>query len=225
MPVPNLKFTKSLRSHGIQFAEARNVPGSFVIPSTGYALFVKRGVDILLASILIVALLSWMIPVLFILIRLDSAGPLFFIQQRGGRDGKPFPCIKFRTMRINAARDLKSAEIGDKRITSMGHFLRKTHLDELPQLINVLRNEMSLVGPRPHMLYHDTIFSALFPNYPLRQSVKPGITGLAQSLGYFGATPDLRTIACRTRLDLFYIQRVSLTLDLSILFKTIKVLF
>ena len=193
-------------------------------PRTPYTAVFKRTLDIFIASLLIVLLLSWMTPLLFVLIRLGSKGPLFFIQQRSGRGGRLFPCIKFRTMRLNADADRMQAQTDDDRITGIGHFLRSTHIDELPQLFNVLLNHMSLVGPRPHMLYHDVVFAGLLPQYPLRQLVKPGITGLAQSAGYFGATPDFRSISCRTRLDLFYVKHTSLRLDMCILLKTFSVL-
>lgn len=199
-------------------------PAECRVPQTAYTAFFKRGLDVVVAGLLTLLLLSWMTPLLYVLIRLGSKGPLFFIQQRSGRGGKPFPCIKFRTMRLNADSDQMQANVDDDRITCIGRFLRITHIDELPQLINVLLNHMSLIGPRPHMLYHDVVFSALLPQYPQRQLVKPGITGLAQSAGYFGATPDFLSISCRTRLDLFYVKHTSFRLDVCILLKTLAVL-
>ena len=190
-------------------------------PDTFYTQGVKRILDLVIASLLILLLLSWMVPLLFVLIRLGSKGPLFFIQERTGFMGKPFSCIKFRTMRLSDRSETQQARADDGRITRLGWFLRITHIDELPQLINVLLNDMSLVGPRPHMLYHDMVFSALLPQYHNRHIVKPGITGLAQAAGYHGATSDFFSISNRTRLDLFYVRRMSLALDLCILLKTL----
>jgi lipopolysaccharide/colanic/teichoic acid biosynthesis glycosyltransferase len=124
-------------------------------------------------------------------------------------------------MRLSDRSETLQASDDDDRITRVGWFLRLTHIDELPQLINVLWNDMSLVGPRPHMLYHDMLFSALLPQYQFRHLVKPGITGLAQSAGYHGATSDFFSISNRTRLDLFYVRRLSLGLDLRILLITL----
>lgn len=191
------------------------------VPHSLYTSRIKRLVDVVVSSVLIVLLLSWMVPVLFLLIRLTSRGSLFFTQQRTGRFGRYFTCIKFRTMRLNNESETAQARIGDKRITGIGKFLRVTHIDELPQLINVLLGDMSLVGPRPHMLYHDMLFSDLLPNYQARHMVKPGITGLAQAAGYHGTTTDFYSISSRTRLDLFYVRRMSLALDLRIVLKTL----
>lgn len=184
---------------------------------------VKRLMDVIGSGILIVCLLTWLIPLLFILIRLSSKGPLFFVQRRTGRGGKSFPCIKFRTMRVNTHSHELQANHDDTRITGIGRFLRATHIDELPQLFNVLLNQMSLIGPRPHMLYHDELFASMLPQYPQRHLVKPGITGLAQSYGYFGATPDFFSISARTRLDLFYVRHISLGLDLKIALSTLYI--
>lgn len=123
-------------------------------------------------------------------------------------------------MRVNDESHTVQAASDDDRITRVGRFLRITHIDELPQLINVLLNQMSIVGPRPHMLYHDLLFADLLPQYKLRHLVKPGITGLAQSKGYFGATPDFSSISGRTRLDVFYVRHFSPALDLCIIAAT-----
>lgn len=191
------------------------------VPQTLYTLRLKRVFDVVTASVLSILLLSWLIPVLFVLIRLSSRGPLFFVQQRVGKNGRVFPCIKFRTMRINNSSHTAQAHSQDDRITSLGHILRVTHIDELPQLINVLLNHMSIIGPRPHMLYHDFLFSDMLPQYQLRHLVKPGITGLAQSTGFYGATPDFFSVSGRTRLDVFYVKHVSSRLDLRIFLATL----
>lgn len=198
-------------------------PKAYHTPDTLYTRYLKRGLDVVIALTLTVLLLSWMIPILFVLIRLTSKGPLFFVQDRIGYKGRKFSCLKFRTMLMNSESHTSQARFDDRRVTKIGLFLRVTHIDELPQLINVLRNEMSLIGPRPHMLYHDELFTSVLPQYPQRHLVKPGITGLAQSAGFHGATPDYASIANRTRLDLFYVTRVSFGLDLKILLTTLLV--
>jgi lipopolysaccharide/colanic/teichoic acid biosynthesis glycosyltransferase len=194
---------------------------SYNVPQTLYTSRLKRLLDVAISLFLISAFLSWITAILFVLIRTGSKGPLFFIQERKGHLGKTFSCIKFRTMRLTDDSGTVQASDDDARITRIGRFLRITHIDELPQLINVLLNDMSLVGPRPHMLYHDLLFSGLLPRYQLRHLVKPGITGLAQSAGFHGATNDFLSISNRTRLDLFYVKRMSFRLDLSILLTTL----
>lgn len=189
-------------------------------PDTLFVRRIKRVSDLVIASLLIITVLSWLTPLLFLLIKISSPGPLFFKQRRIGLHGKTFVCLKFRTMRINDHSDTQQAVSDDKRITKLGLLLRITHIDELPQLFNVLVNDMSIVGPRPHMLYHDQLFSAMIPGYRLRHMLKPGITGLAQARGCHGATPDFKSISDRTRLDLFYVQHVSFLLDMKIVLLT-----
>lgn len=186
-----------------------------------YVQVLKRTLDMVISLLLILLLLSWMLPVLLVLVCLDSRGPLFFVQKRIGYRGRVFSCIKIRSMR--PLRDGELLLDDEVRITRIGYWLRLTHIDELPQLFNVLRNEMSLVGPRPHMLSHDARFSLLLPEYSQRQQVRPGITGLAQSEGFYGETTDYFSIAGRTRLDLFYIRKLSAGLDLAILGKTLLI--
>ncbi|MHC5731257.1 MAG: sugar transferase, partial [Nostoc sp.] len=123
-----------------------------------------------------------------LLIWLEAKGPIFFVQQRSGKDNKPFPCLKFRSMRVNSAADEKQATKDDKRITKIGKFLRRTSLDEFPQFINVLKGEMSIVGPRPHMLKHTDDYSRIVKQFMVRQFLKPGITGWAQVSGLRGET-------------------------------------
>lgn len=155
-------------------------------------------------------------------IKFTSRGPILFKQQRHGINGRVFTCLKFRTMKINSEADTLQATRNDKRLTSIGNFLRETSLDELPQFINVLKGDMSIVGPRPHMLYHTEIYSSAIPDYRQRLSVKPGITGLAQVLGYRGETPNVEDMAHRIRLDLWYIGHRSFRLDLYIFLRTLQ---
>ena len=181
---------------------------------------IKRGSDILFSIIVIVFLLSWFIPLMAILIKLNSKGPVFFIQRRVGRGLKSFRCIKFRTMVLNYDADKRSASNNDMRITSIGKFLRKTSLDELPQFINVLLGDMSVVGPRPHMFADCNRFSEYIQNYKFRNMVRPGITGLAQVKGFRGPAEDSYNIVSRFYYDALYIQKINFHLDIKILLNT-----
>jgi putative colanic acid biosynthesis UDP-glucose lipid carrier transferase len=185
---------------------------------------VKRGMDLGLSLVLIGGVLSWLLPVLAFLVVIDSRGPVFFIQQRRKKGSGSFGCIKLRTMRINPDGDTRIALGGDERITRVGRWLRDTHLDELPQLFNVLWGDMSLVGPRPYMLQEDSLYGRILKNYAGRALVKPGITGMAQAAGLFGATGDLSDMEKRLRLDLLYVQSWSPALDLQILAATLRFL-
>jgi putative colanic acid biosynthesis UDP-glucose lipid carrier transferase len=184
------------------------------------AISIKRVLDIVLS---LVALLLFL-PVLAIIalaIVWDSGEPVFFHQRRIGQYGKVFNIYKFRTMHVlEDGAQMVQAFRGDARITRVGHFLRVTSLDELPQLLNVLKGEMSLVGPRPHAVTHDEYYSALIQNYHLRYAVKPGITGWAQVNGARGATPKLSDMQARIDFDVQYIERESIWLYLRILVHT-----
>jgi putative colanic acid biosynthesis UDP-glucose lipid carrier transferase len=140
----------------------------------------KRIFDLAFSSLFVVAILSWVLPVIALLIKLDSRGPVFFLQKRTGKGGKSFVCYKFRTMVVNSEADRWPALKNDKRITRVGKFLRDYNLDEFPQFFNVLLGSMSIVGPRPHMIVDCNKFSSVVPRYKLRNFVKPGITGLAR---------------------------------------------
>ena len=164
-----------------------------------------------------------MLVVVALAVTIDSPGPVLFKQWRGGHNGRRFQIFKFRTMTcMEDGKDICQARPCDARVTRVGRLLRKTSLDELPQLLNVLRGEMSLVGPRPHALVHDEIYSALIRGYSDRQLVRPGITGWAQINGCRGETRDLAAMEMRVRWDLEYIRHWSLWLDFMILMKTIN---
>lgn len=184
---------------------------------------IKRIFDMLFSILITVFVLSWFIPIVAILIKLSSKGPILFIQKRNGLNNKEFNCLKFRTMIINESSDTVQAKEGDQRITKIGAFLRKTSLDELPQFFNVIKGDMSVIGPRPHMIKHNEDYSKLIKEYNYRTKVKPGITGLSQVLGYRGETEsDIYLMKIRVRIDRFYIQNWSFGLDMKILLKTIK---
>jgi putative colanic acid biosynthesis UDP-glucose lipid carrier transferase len=181
----------------------------------------KRSLDVAVSLLVIIFVLSWLIPILGLLIMLESRGPVFFSQLRTGKNKKPFKCLKFRSMTVNKDSDLKQATRNDARVTRIGRFIRKTSLDEFPQFINVFKGEMSLVGPRPHMLKHTTDYSKLVDDYMIRQFLKPGITGWAQVNGYRGEITNPGQIKMRISKDLWYLENWSLWLDLQILFLTV----
>ena len=187
--------------------------------------FFKRIFDIVFSLIMIVLVLSWLIPVLFVIVKLDSRGPLFFKQKRRGLRGGEFYCFKFRSMKLNKFSDEKQVSLNDDRVTKIGSFLRKSSFDELPQFINVLLGDMSVVGPRPHMSKQSLAFEKEVNNYILRNAVKPGITGLAQVSGYRGEIKKRSDIENRVRLDIFYIENWSFFLDVKIIIKTVFNLF
>lgn len=181
----------------------------------------KRCLDVFVSLLIIITLFWWLFPLLALMVYLSSKGPVFFKQKRTGLHGEEFYCYKFRTMVVNTDADVKQATTSDERITRLGHFLRETNLDELPQFFNVLKGQMSIVGPRPHMVFHTREFSRMVDGYHMRLQVKPGITGLAQIKGYRGATPDYRSIYKRIQWDNFYVENHSVLLDLQIIGLTI----
>ncbi len=188
-------------------------------------MFFKRIFDMLVSSMLILMILSWLYPILAILIRISSRGRTLFIQERAGLYGKTFRCFKFRTMVYSPEADISETKVNDDRITKIGRWLRLSYIDEMPQLFNVLIGDMSIIGPRPHMLYHHQKFIRQVPSYNYRHNLKPGITGLSQVKGYHGSLYDPYSIYGRTKLDMFYVNKVSLKLDMMILLKTSLIFF
>jgi len=182
---------------------------------------VKRGFDIFFSLIVVVLLLSWMIPLLALLIKLDSRGPVFFIQKRVGFLGRSFYCIKLRTMRVNAEANTCQARENDPRVTRFGSFLRKSNLDELPQFFNVLAGHMSIVGPRPHMHEDCRKFSQIVENYKFRNILKPGITGLSQVKGFRGPAENFEKVFKRYQWDAFYVRNAGFWLDMRIIRETV----
>ncbi len=183
--------------------------------------FIKRGFDIALALLIILGVLSWLTPLLGLIIKLESKGPVFFKQRRNGLDYKEFFCFKFRSMRPNPMAHLHQVRKDDPRITRIGKIIRKTSIDELPQFINVLKGEMSVVGPRPHMVSHTHMYAERVDKFMVRHFIKPGITGLAQVSGYRGEVEDENHIINRVKYDIFYLENWSLLLDLKIVSQTI----
>lgn len=181
----------------------------------------KRIFDLIFSSVFLLIVFSWLYPLISLLIKLDSKGPVFFIQARNGLSNKPFGCFKFRTMGFERDAEFKQAAKDDPRITRMGKFLRKSSIDELPQFLNVLKGDMSLIGPRPHPIKLNEKFAPLIANIMSRHYVKPGITGLAQCMGYRGETQTLADMENRVRLDRYYIENWSFWLDIKIIFLTI----
>lgn len=183
--------------------------------------FIKRTFDIVLSIVVMVGLLSWLTPIMAILIKLDSKGPVFFKQKRNGLDYKEFYCYKFRSMTPNETADLHQVSRNDDRITRVGKFIRKTSMDELPQFINVLKGDMSVVGPRPHMVSHTHMYAERIDKFMVRHFIKPGITGLAQVSGYRGEVETDNDIINRVKFDIFYVENWSLLLDIKIIIITI----
>jgi putative colanic acid biosynthesis UDP-glucose lipid carrier transferase len=185
----------------------------------------KRALDIGVSLLVTVFILSWLIPLLGLFIFLESGRPIFFKQLRTGKNKKPFYCWKFRSMKTNKDADVKQATRNDQRITHLGRFIRKTSLDEFPQFLNVLKGEMSLVGPRPHMIKHTSDYSKLVDGYMVRQFIKPGITGWAQINGFRGEITNPEQIKMRVNKDLWYLENWTLWLDIRILFLTVYYIF
>jgi lipopolysaccharide/colanic/teichoic acid biosynthesis glycosyltransferase len=209
-----------------EFAETFNL-GAITTPllmqplDNAFNRAIKRSMDIIISTLVLLLLFSWLLPVIALIIKLTPRGPVFFLQKRNKPNGELFTCIKFRSMYINAEADTVAAKKNDKRITATGRFLRRHYLDELPQFLNVLWGDMSVIGPRPHMVSDNVKFDELIKNYAYRLKVKPGITGLAQILGYTGPTDHLQKMEARVNMDIFYARHWSVKLDMIILYRTI----
>lgn len=183
--------------------------------------FIKRSFDIILSLFVIIFILSWLTPVLGLFIKLESKGPVFFKQKRNGLDYQEFYCYKFRSMNPSPLADLHQMTRGDERVTKVGRLIRKTSIDELPQFINVLKGDMSVVGPRPHMVSHTHMYAVRIDKFMVRHFIKPGITGLAQVSGFRGEVETESDIINRVKYDIFYLENWNLFLDIKIVFQTI----
>ena len=182
---------------------------------------IKRTFDIIFSIIVCLFILTWLVPILWILVKIESKGPLIFSQKREGLDGRKFVCYKFRSMKLNTMSDKVHAVENDIRVTRIGSFIRKTSIDELPQFLNVIKGDMSVVGPRPHLPSLSSEYQKDVDDYFKRHAVKPGITGLAQVSGYRGEIKKRSDIKNRVRLDIFYIENWSFLLDIKIILMTV----
>lgn len=201
------------------------VPRRVIPLDKPYNKLLKRLFDLIVSFFVIVLILSWLVPLIAFLIKRESKGPVFFKQKRTGLNDEEFWCYKFRSMRINDDCDAQQATRNDQRITKIGAFLRKSSLDEFPQFLNVFLGNMSIVGPRPHMVVHTKMYSKRVSRFMLRHLVKPGITGMAQTHGYRGEIENDRDIINRFKYDLFYLENWSILLDLKIVYLTIYNVF
>lgn len=217
----NQRWFRNLRSNVESIGDMVMLnPQEIPLDNVAYR-FQKRLFDIIFSSLVIVFILSWLFPIIAILIKLSSRGPVIFKQQRTGINNKTFACYKFRSMKQNKDSDTKQATANDNRITRIGKFLRKTNIDEFPQFFNVLKGNMSVVGPRPHMLLHTEEYSALIDHYLIRHYVKPGITGWAQVKGYRGETSTLSAMEKRVNADMEYIENWTFVWDIKIIWLTL----
>nr|WP_315181594.1 exopolysaccharide biosynthesis polyprenyl glycosylphosphotransferase [uncultured Flavobacterium sp.] len=182
---------------------------------------VKRVFDILFSLVIILGILSWLTPILALLVKLESKGPLFFVQKRNGLNYKEFDCYKFRSMILNDEAHINQVCKNDTRVTKVGKFIRKTSIDELPQFFNVLLGDMSVVGPRPHMVSHTEMYALRIDKFMVRHFIKPGITGLAQTKGFRGEVETDTDIINRVKYDIFYMENWSILLDIKIILITI----
>ncbi|MEB2780703.1 sugar transferase [Algoriphagus sp. C2-6-M1] len=190
-----------------------------------FNLSIKRFIDLFCSIGLMIVIGWWLFPIVAILIKLDSPGPIFYTQKRGGIYNSVFNCYKFRSMSINKQEDLKQATRNDPRVTKIGRILRRTSIDELPQVFNVIYGNMSLVGPRPLILSQNEENANYIEGYKNRHLVKPGITGLAQAKGYRGETELPNSIYFRYKLDMYYIKNWSVVFDLKLIWMTAKTIF
>jgi len=195
---------------------------SFTPPpeENSFGRLIKRLFDVVFSGVFLLAVFWWITVIVAIITEITMPGPVFFRQKRTGYLGKEFYIFKYRTMVVNDSADFIQATASDPRITRWGAIMRRTHIDELPQFINVFLGDMSIVGPRPHMLAHTEKYSALIDNYMARHSVLPGLTGWAQINGALGETRDLKKMEDRVLLDLWYIENWSLALDAKIILRT-----
>lgn len=219
VPEQNTVLNKELKRdfYGlVPVLEFRSIP-----LDDSFNLALKRFFDLLFSLFVIIFFMSWLTPLLALLIKIESRGPVFFTQKRNGYNYKTFNCFKFRSMVPNKKADIIQVSKADQRITKVGKFIRQTSIDELPQFFNVFIGDMSVVGPRPHMISHTEMYANKVDKFMVRHFVKPGITGLAQVSGYRGEVESDKDIIGRVRYDIFYIENWSLLLDIKIIIQTI----
>ena len=205
-----------------RYFAATEVALDAVVQPTWYERYGKRLVDITVALFVLVFVLSWMLPIIGLAVKLTSRGPMLFKQKRSGRYGREFRCLKFRTMYFKPSSGFAQCEKNDPRVTPIGKFLRRSNLDEMPQFLNVLMGDMSLVGPRPHAVQHDDRYWFTMADYHIRYQVRPGITGLAQVRGARGETDAFIKMKHRVKYDTLYVRRQSFWLDIKVCLGTVK---
>lgn len=211
------------RKYSLQFIETTPVLSLRYEPLQSFSnRFIKRCFDIIFSGIFLITLFPIIYIILGLIIKITSSGPIFFKQKRTGIRGKEFYCLKFRSMKVNKEANKVQATKDDPRVTRIGAFMRKTSLDELPQFINVFKNDMSVVGPRPHMLQHTELYSSIIDKFMVRHLVKPGITGWAQVTGYRGETKTVEEMEQRVKRDVWYLENWTFFLDLKIILLTVK---
>ncbi len=221
IPESKMLFTKRMETEYYNYLPILSIQEIALNQDINF--FVKRLFDIIFSLFVIIFILSWIIPVLFLIIKINSRGPLFYKHLRNGINYEVFTCYKFRTLKTNTGAQNEYVKRDDDRVTSVGRFLRKYSIDELPQFYNVLFGDMSVVGPRPHMEYYTDKYSQVIDKYSFiyRHSVKPGLTGLAQVKGYRGEIKSKEDIINRVKYDIFYIENWSILLDIKIIVLTI----
>ncbi len=219
--IDNLPISKHLVSRPVLTVVSRPIRLRDQIDNKKFFYISKRVFDIVFSLLFIVLIISWLMPLIGILIKMFSNGPIFFVQKRIGKGGRSFNCYKFRTMVVNEEADIRQATNNDGRITKFGWFLRKSNIDEFPQFINVLLGDMSIVGPRPHMYADCAKFGEILPGYKFRNMVKPGLTGLAQVKGFHGPTKTSDEVFMRYHWDNKYIKNASWQQDIKIIYLTI----
>jgi putative colanic acid biosysnthesis UDP-glucose lipid carrier transferase len=225
IPEGSIAITSQLKTEYYDYVPVLSMPD--IELNNPFNLFIKRLFDVIFSLGILIFIMSWLTPILFILIKLQSRGPLFFVHKRHGINYKEFTCYKFRS--LTETKETKGSYVtkDDKRLTKIGRFLRSTSLDELPQFYNVLLGDMSIVGPRPHMLSYTESYAKIIDKYSFyfRHNVKPGITGLAQIKGFRGEIKSESDIINRIKYDIFYLENWSLLLDMQIILKTIFNIF
>lgn len=217
IPDPKVDYGQNL---ALQYYDYIPVFALREIPFQTDVKWLKRGFDIVFSFLVIVLILSWLIPLLGLIIRLESKGPILFKQKRNGLNNDEFEVFKFRSMYTNGYSDKKQTAVNDDRLTKVGRFIRRTSIDEMPQFINVFLGSMSVVGPRPHPVFLTDQYAKIIDKYMVRHFVKPGVTGLAQIKGFRGEIQDDDQMRNRIRLDKFYIENWSFMLDIEIVIKT-----
>ena len=222
--IPDTKeiFTKNLKIDYYSFFPVLSLQKTQLHDPT--IKLIKRAFDVVFSLLVIVFVLSWLIPIISIIIKLESKGPVFFKQGRPGLDEKEFFCYKFRSMKLNKTTESEASK-NDPRVTRTGRFIRKTSIDELPQFLNVLIGDMSVVGPRPHLWSQNKSYANKINRYMVRHYVKPGITGLAQVKGYRGEIETDNDMIKRIEFDVFYIENWSIFMDIKIIIQTVVNIF